>query len=84
MQGTLVGSLVWEDPTCHRATKPVCHNYQAQALDRLWALTTKSVLRQEKPRQQEVQEPVKSSPHWWQPEKALVQQRRPTTAKIEN
>jgi len=27
---------------------------------------------------------VKSSPHWWQPEKALVQQRRPTTAKIEN
>ena len=20
-------SLVWEDPTCHRATKPMRHNY---------------------------------------------------------
>ena len=29
MQGTWVGFLVWEDPTCHRATKPVCHNYWA-------------------------------------------------------
>ena len=27
MQETRVRSLVWEDPTCHRATKPVCHNY---------------------------------------------------------
>ena len=27
MQGTQVPSLVWEDPTCHGATKPVCHNY---------------------------------------------------------
>ena len=26
MQGTRVRALVWEDPTCHRATKPVCHN----------------------------------------------------------
>ena len=24
---TRVGSLVWEDPTCSGATKPVCHNY---------------------------------------------------------
>ena len=24
---TLVQSLVWEDPTFSRATKPVCHNY---------------------------------------------------------
>ena len=25
VQGTWVQSLVWEDPTCHRATKPACH-----------------------------------------------------------
>ena len=27
MQGTWVRALVREDPTCHRATKPVCYNY---------------------------------------------------------
>ena len=27
MQGTQVRALVWEDPTCRRAPKPVCHNY---------------------------------------------------------
>ena len=27
VQGTRVRALVWEDPTCHGATKPVCHNY---------------------------------------------------------
>ena len=27
MQGTRVQALVQEDPTCHRATKPVHHNY---------------------------------------------------------
>ena len=32
MQGTRVRSLVQEDPTCHGATKPVCHNYWACAL----------------------------------------------------
>ena len=25
--GERVQSLVWEDPTCHGATKPVRHNY---------------------------------------------------------
>ena len=24
---TWVRALVWEDPTCHGATKPMCHNY---------------------------------------------------------
>ena len=33
VQGTRVGSLVWEDPTCGRTTKPVCHNYWACALE---------------------------------------------------
>ena len=27
MQGTWVRALVWEDPTCCGATKPVHHNY---------------------------------------------------------
>ena len=27
MQGTWVRALVWEDPTCRGATKPMCHNY---------------------------------------------------------
>ena len=29
MQGTRVRDLVWEDPTCRGATKPVSHNYWA-------------------------------------------------------
>ena len=33
MQGTRVRSLVREDPTCCRATKPVRHNYWACALE---------------------------------------------------
>ena len=33
MQGTRVPGLVREDPTCHRATKPVHHNYWACALE---------------------------------------------------
>ena len=32
MQRTWVRSLVWEDPTCCGAAKPVCHNYQVRAL----------------------------------------------------
>ena len=33
MQQTSVLSLVWEDPTCCGATKPVRHNYRAKALE---------------------------------------------------
>ena len=33
MQGTRVWALVWEDPTYRGATKPVCHNYWACALE---------------------------------------------------
>ena len=33
MQETQVGSLIREDPTCHGATKPVCHNSWACALE---------------------------------------------------
>ena len=31
MQGTLIQPLVWEDPTCLRATKPVHQTTQAGA-----------------------------------------------------
>ena len=31
MQGTRVRTLVWEDPTCRGATRPVSHNYWACA-----------------------------------------------------
>ena len=27
MQGSPVGCLVWEDPTCLEETKPMCHCY---------------------------------------------------------
>ena len=33
MQGTWVRALVQEDPTCRGATKPVCHNCRACALE---------------------------------------------------
>ena len=31
MQGTRVRALVWEDPTCRGATRPVSHDYGACA-----------------------------------------------------
>ena len=34
MRGTWIPSLIWEDPPCRGATKPVCRNYQACALER--------------------------------------------------
>ena len=33
VQETWKWSLIWEDPTCHRATKPVCHNYWVCGLE---------------------------------------------------
>ena len=52
MQGTQVQALVWEDPTCHRATGPVSHNY--------WACAPGACApQQERPRQWEA-----SAPRW--------------------
>ena len=43
MQGTRVQALVWEDPTCRGATRPVSHNY--------WACASGAcALQQERPR----------------------------------
>ena len=55
MQGTRVWTLVWEDPTCRRATKPVRHNYWARALQLLkpTCLEEPRALQQERPRQWE-------------------------------
>ena len=68
MQGTRVQSLVREDPTCHEQLKPMRHNY--------WAC----------PLQQEVTSvrslSTESRPHSLQPEKACMQQWRPSAPKI--
>ena len=47
MQETRVRALVREDPTCHRTTKSVRHNYWARALEP--ALRKKGGHRNEKP-----------------------------------
>ena len=33
MQGMLIGTLVWEDPTCHWGIKPLCQNCWACTLE---------------------------------------------------
>ena len=89
MQGTWVRALVWEDPTCRGATKPVCHNYWACALEPVshnyWAhvlqlLSLCSTTREATPMRSPCTA-TKSSPHSLQLEKARVQQRRLSAAK---
>ena len=64
--GTWVRPLVQEDPTCHKATKPMGHSCWAH-VPRSWAL------HQEKPQQQEAHTPqLESGPHPQQLEKALT------------
>ena len=84
MQGTRVRALVWEDPTCHRATKPMRHNYWDCALEpashNYWARVPQLL----KP---VCLEPVlHNKPLQWeartlQLEKAHTQQRKPNVAK---
>ena len=94
MQGTRVQALVWEDPTCRRATNPMRHNYWACALQpashNYWArmpqllkpVRLEPVLRNEKPLQWEAPRTAKkSSPRSPQLEKVHAQQRRPNAAK---
>jgi len=49
MQGGWVQSLVWEDPTCHGATKPVPHAMEPQLLKAMRFRAR--ALQQEKPPQ---------------------------------
>ena len=93
MQETRVRSLVWEDPACHRATKPVCHNYWACALEpashNYWACVPQllkpaclepMLLNERSHRNENPRTAMKSSPRSEQPEKACVQQQRLNTA----
>ena len=76
MQGTWVQSLVQEDPTCRRGTKPVCHNYWVCAQEprghSYWSAHSRAGARQEKPLQWEARAPQQSSPHSAQLERALT------------
>ena len=81
VQETWVWSLVWEDPTCCRATNPMCHNYWADALEPArhnYRAHTRQLLK-----------PVCSRAHA-QPEKKPLEgeprarQQRPSTAKTKN
>ena len=88
-QGSLVRSLVWEDPTCGGATKLVCHS---SLLSLGSKAHTPQLLKptcpgahapqQEEPPQREAQAPqLESGPHLPKLEKAHVQPPRPSAAK---
>ena len=65
MQGTRVRALVWEDPTCCGATKPVSHNY--------WACASGAYAPQwERPWQWEARAP------WWRVAPAHRNWRKPS------
>ena len=65
MQGTRVRALVWEDPTCRGATRPVSHSY--------WACASGARAPQrERPRQWEVHAP------WWRVAPACRNWRKPS------
>ena len=70
MQRTWVRSLVWEDPTCCGAAKPVCHEYRVQALQYCKpVLCNKRSHHNEKPAHNTTEQPP---PLQW--EKTCVQQ----------
>ena len=91
MQGTWVQFLVQENPTCHRAAKPMCHNYWACTLEptshSCWAHVPQLL----KPvhlepmlhnQRSHLHTTMKSSPCLLQLEKACTEQQRPNAAKI--
>ena len=45
MQGTQIQALVWDDPTCHGATKPMSHNYWAHVPQLLKPMRLEPMLR---------------------------------------
>ena len=79
MQGTRVWALVPEDPTCCRATRPVCHNYWACALDPV--LSSLCSATREATAVGSTRTATKSSPRSPQLGKACAQQRRHNAAK---
>ena len=71
MQGTRVRALVWEDPACRGATRPVSHKLLSL---NVWSLcsTTREATILRGPRIT-----MKSGPHLPQLEKTLTQKQRP-------
>ena len=97
MQRTQIESLVWEDPTCCRATKSMHHNYWACTLEpashNYWAhmpqLLKPTCLepmlhKREATAMRSLHTATKSSPRSPQLKKACTQQRRHNTAKNKN
>ena len=89
MQGTRVPALVWEDPTCCGAAKPVRHNYWACALEpashNYWAHGLEPVLRSKRShRNEKPGQGNKSNPLSPQLERARAQQQRCNGAKNKN
>ena len=87
MQGTRVRTLLQEDSTCRRATKPVRHKYWACALEpashNYWSQCTQSPCSatREATAMRGPLTATKSSPLSPQLEKAGAQQQRPNAAK---
>ena len=72
MQEKQVQSLMWEDPTCRRATKPMHHYYWAQALEPVLHRRSHHMRSLCTAREQPPLTTTREKP---------VQQRRPSTAK---
>ena len=89
MQETQVWSLLWEDYTCHRATKPVPHNYwspssRAHELQPLSPHTTITEPRVPHSKRSHQNEKPMNHSRSLQLEKASVQQQRPSATKKNN
>ena len=74
MQGTWIGTLIWEDSTCLRAAKP--EHSRARVLYLLKPTCPEPVLRNTR----SPHAALKSSPHSPQPAEARTKQQRPSTA----
>ena len=85
MQGTRVQVLVWEDPTCRRATKPVSHNYWACTLQptshNYWAHVPQLLKTACLPQWEACAPQRRVAPTHRNQRKAHMQQWRPNTAK---
>ena len=74
MQGTLVRSLLWEDPTCCRATKSMYHSYWARAESLCSSTAAATAVRSQRTA-------LKGSSLLSTTREKPTQQRRPSTAK---
>ena len=89
MQETWVQSLGQEDPTCPRAAKPVCHRYQACALELVscnGGAHVPQLLKSEHPRACALQQ---EKPPQWETHAPLLEKSQssnedPTQRKINN